>query len=193
MSCLKIRDIYEYLDGDLPAGPRADIEDHLRACAKCRRAVEERRILEEAASGLRPLEVPADFADRVMSRIPTVKPVLPAWLIALAGSLAGLAGILAFLLLSGRNVATSLGQLNNSLWLLAKNVTVFVGKSAAVFSQAGKIVRSFLLVSAKGLGILTTLVNPGVQAALVVLTLVLGLTLFITLRRKIMWETNHEK
>ncbi|MEW5900643.1 MAG: zf-HC2 domain-containing protein [Acidobacteriota bacterium] len=187
MTCLKLRDIHEYLEGDFPPEKRKDFEGHLRLCAKCRQAVEERRILTEAASSLPPLEVPADFAKRVMSRIPAAKSGLPAWLVGLAGGLASLAGILTFFFLSGRNLAASLSDLDNSLWQLAKNATVFVGKSAALLSQAGKIISSFLQVSAKGLSILTTLVSPGTQAALIALTLALGLTLFVALKKKIRW------
>lgn len=187
MTHLKIREIYEYLDGDLPADRRGAFEDHLRDCARCRQAVEERRMLSEAASGIPWFEAPADFSERVMSRIPGPKPGLSGWAIALAGGLSGLAGLLVYLLLSGRSLVASLSQVNNSLWKLAKNVAVFFGKSAAVLSQAGKLIRTFLQVSLKSLGILTNLVSQEAQAALLLFTLVLCLSLFLALRRKIMW------
>ena len=72
------RQLYEYLQDELPAADRARLEEHLRSCARCARALTGIR----DASGLlsRPATLPSDersdqfweaFADRVLERIRT--------------------------------------------------------------------------------------------------------------------------
>jgi len=58
--CRKIqKDMDRYLDGELPAEKIHTFEDHLRACAKCRRALElKREQRRQRVLGLIPTEVP---------------------------------------------------------------------------------------------------------------------------------------
>jgi predicted anti-sigma-YlaC factor YlaD len=69
MSCTKPEDIYAYLEGDLSAEDARRLEAHALSCPACRAAIEDRRRLLRAASLLSPIEVPDDFAARILCRL----------------------------------------------------------------------------------------------------------------------------
>jgi predicted anti-sigma-YlaC factor YlaD len=187
MSCLKIADIYAYLEKEFSPAQTEKIEKHLSSCPRCREAVEERNLLAEAASSLPDLDMPADFAEQVMARIVPVKRRLPAWLIALAAGLSALVFFLIIVLIfSGKNALTLLANVNHSFWEYAKNATVFMAKLVTLLVLAGKVLSSLTQSLYKGLTLLTTLISPGVQIFIMTLTLVLFITLIYVLRKKFM-------
>lgn len=187
MSCLKIVEIYAYLDGESPADQREKIERHLSACPKCREAVEERKLLTEAASSLPSLDIPTDFTGRVMAKIAPAKRHLPVWLIAFAAGLSSLVLLLIIVAISGGKYLLSLlTTLNHSMWEYAKNVAVFIAKLVTILSLAGKVLSLLTQPFYKGLTLLTTLISPGVQIFIITLTLVLFITFFYVLRKKFM-------
>lgn len=187
MSCLKIADIYAYLEEELPAGQREKIERHLSVCSRCRDAVEERRLLTEAASSLPDLDIPADFTERVMAKIAPAKRHLPVWLIAFAAGLSSLTLLLTLVVISGEGNLLSLWtSLSHSLWANAKNAVVLMAKLITVLSAAGKVLSSLFHLIYKGFSLLTSLISPAAQILIMTLTLVLFITLFYLLRKKFM-------
>jgi len=58
MSCLRLDQIYLYLEGQLPASEIKELEKHLASCLKCQEAVEERKVLLQASQTLPLLETP---------------------------------------------------------------------------------------------------------------------------------------
>jgi len=185
MNCCQINDIYDYIEGSLPPGRRQDMEGHLEACPKCRRAVEERKLISGAASALPPLELPADFTDRVMSRIAPEKAKLPVWLIILASlsSLVALGSVA--LIASGRSLMGIALGAGHSFWEYAKSAAVLTAKAATLLSLAGKIIQSLLESAAKGLSLANSLVSPWLQVVILGLMTALIISLAFAARKKI--------
>jgi anti-sigma factor RsiW len=184
MNCCPINDIYEYIEASLPAGRRQKMEAHLKACPKCRRAVEERQRIAAAAFSLPPLEVPADFTDGVMSRIGPARTRFPVWLIILASFSSLLALGSVALIASGKNlIGTALGA-SHSLWEYAKNAAVLTAKVMTLLSLTGKTVRSLFESAARGLSAADALISPALLAVILILMTVLAISLGLAARKK---------
>lgn len=70
MRCAEVgRLVDRYVDGGLPAGQRAGIERHARACAACRVLVAEAREVRRRLAAEAAVAAPRGFADRVMDRV----------------------------------------------------------------------------------------------------------------------------
>jgi predicted anti-sigma-YlaC factor YlaD len=184
MSCLKIGDLYDYLEGGLSAERSGGVEDHLRVCPRCRRALEERKLIAEAASSLPPFEVPEDFPKRVMSRLSAAKARNSAWLIALTSGSSLLILISGVLIVSGRSALEFLTSANRAFWESAKTAAVFMAKLAALISLTGRTLRSLLEAGTKSLSVLTSFVPPGLQIFVIVLALGILASLLYGLRKK---------
>jgi len=185
MSCLRISAIYAYLEGDLAPEQRDHTERHLSGCPRCRAAVEERRLLGEAFSGLLPLEVPAGFPERVMAALGPARRLLPAWLaILLSGS--GVAFLFFLLFLSsGRNLLSLLNGVNNSLWGFAKSVAVFAAKAATLISTLGKALQPIGRALSNTLIELASVVSPAAQAIILIASSALLAALFYLIGKKL--------
>lgn len=187
MSCLKIDEIYAYIDDELGARQRQDIKEHLGVCAKCREAVEKRRLIGEAASCLAPLEVPSDFAQQVMARIASKSFALPVWLTAAVIGLSSLGLICLVLVASGgRNALTLLSYVHHSFWAAVKNMMVLTAKLMTALSLVGKAVGPLGRSALKGFSLLTTLISPELQILIITSTLITLTALFYALRKKIL-------
>lgn len=185
MNCLKIRDLYDFLEGDLSPDAAGRIEDHLRVCRRCSRAVEERRLIAEAASSLPPFEVPEDFAAQIMARIAPIGARKPVWLVGLAAATSVLTLISAALIASGKSALEFLSGASHAFWESVKSAAVLAAKLAAVLPILGKILRSLFEAASKGLNVLTSLVHPGLQVFIVLLALGVLATLFFGMRKKL--------
>lgn len=185
MSCPTIRDIYEYIEGGLSPERDREMERHLSFCPGCRRAVEERKLLAGAVSGLPPFAVPDDFTDRVMTRVASLKIKRPAWLIILLSGTAGLA-ILSFMLMaSGGSLLELITRASHSLWGYVKTGAVLAAKVATILNLAVTTLRPLLEAGTKGLSLLTSLVHPGIQALILILALGAAVSLFLGMRKKL--------
>ncbi|MCX8005831.1 MAG: zf-HC2 domain-containing protein, partial [Burkholderiaceae bacterium] len=109
MNCARIAPLLDaHLDGELPAATVQQVEDHLRACARCRASVQRlralRQLLQEAA---RDTAAPPALRQRLLtaveSPVPAPPSARPLWLAAAPG-LAALA--LASYLLFARTAST---------------------------------------------------------------------------------------
>ncbi len=69
MTCLHIDQICLFIEKDLSLEEARKVERHLASCAKCRNAVDERRMLLQAAESLPVLQAPPDFPQQVMAKI----------------------------------------------------------------------------------------------------------------------------
>ena len=81
-----------YLDGELAAGARSEVEDHLRSCAACARHLEELAAVDAAAREL-PVAAPPGYFDtlpaRVRARLPAPRRrTAPVWVWAAAAGIA---------------------------------------------------------------------------------------------------------
>ncbi|HUU37869.1 MAG TPA: zf-HC2 domain-containing protein [Candidatus Desulfaltia sp.] len=184
MSCLKISDLYDYLEGGLSPEQRNSIEEHLRVCRRCRRAVEERRLIAEAASTLPPFEVPENFPERVMSRLSRSRARNSGWLIALVSVSSLFALISVALIASGRSALEFFASASQTFLESAKNAAVLTAKLAVLVSLTGRTLRSLLEAGTKSLSVLTSFLHPGLQILILVLAMGLVVSLFFGLRKK---------
>jgi len=193
MSCLRIDLVYSYLEGEFPPSEVREFEDHLGSCPKCRQILEDRRSFLEAANTLPTLEVPEDFADRVMERIPGGKSSLFGWLMALVTGLASLfASLLGFYLTTGEDLASLAVRMNRSLWDSLKNGVVLSGKFLKLILLALNLFMNLVLGIVKKLTVLTSIVRPEALALLFVLTLGLTTAFFYGFGKKLFWEKNDD-
>lgn len=187
MNCLKVAEIYAYLENDLPPETRADIDEHLKLCLKCRQEVEERRYLTEAASSLPALDLPDDLARRVMAKISSPAPSLPVWLSAFIVGLSSLGLVSLLLILSGGKSAFAiLAGFNHSILVYLKNSTVWLAKAMTLLTSVGKVIQTLALALLKGISLLTTLASPGVQALALTMTLVAFISLYLAFKKKLL-------
>jgi anti-sigma factor RsiW len=187
MSCLKVAEVYAYLEDDLLPEQRADIEKHLKLCPKCRQAVEERRYLTEVASSLPALEVPDDLVRRVMVKISSRPSSLPVWLTAFIVGLSSLGLLCLLLILSGGKSAFAiLAGFNHSILIYLKNSTVWLAKAMALLASAGKVIQTLALAFFKGISLLTMLISPGIQVLVLTMTLAAFISLCLALKKKLL-------
>jgi anti-sigma factor RsiW len=172
MSCLKISDIYAYLEGDLAPEQRGQAEEHLSGCPRCRAAAEERRFLGEAFSSLTLLHPPAGFTERVMAALGPARRPLPAWLIVLSSGSAVASLLFVLFLSSGRNLLSLLNGINDSLWGYAKSAAVFAARTATLISAVGKALRPIGRAISDTFFELASAVSPAAQAGIAIVSCV---------------------
>ncbi|MBN2409380.1 MAG: zf-HC2 domain-containing protein [Candidatus Aminicenantes bacterium] len=185
MSCPRISDLYEYLDGGMSPQKVNNIEGHLRVCPRCRRAVEERRLIAAAASSLAPFDVPEDFPERVMSRLPGSQPRSRGWLAALAAGTSVLTLILVVMIASGKSGLEFMKGAGGTFWESIKTIALITAKAASFVSLVGRTLRTLLEAGVKGLSLLTSFVPPGAQVFILVVVLGVLATFFYGMRKKL--------
>ena len=123
MNCLSLDQVYLYHEDELTQEESSGIADHIASCEQCRNAVEDRRILVEAAESLKPLQVPPDFSHQIMARIFPQKSQFRIWIAALATGFSLVVAIfLAAFLQSDLSLSGTFIQLNRSLWSFVSNL-----------------------------------------------------------------------
>ena len=201
MNCASIGRIYDYLDGSLTAGERAAFEAHLAGCPGCRRALDERRAIAEAATSLPPLEVPDEFILGVMSRLdlsaPEKAPAKRARGFRLAPALtaASALGAVAIVvsLITGNGLFGILLGLARSLRTTTLSSIQGILKAARVVIHLGKMAADFLSGLIEGVGIATSFIGPEVQVVVVATVLIGTLAAGIAYGRKLHLEKDHDQ
>jgi hypothetical protein len=187
MGCLTIGQIYLFLDKELPPEETQRIQNHLDSCSKCRNAVEERRLLVQAAESLPFIKLPPDFTQQVMARIFPDKVSFHIWVRAIAGGLA--ATVFAFFLfyiLSGKNLAELSISISQFFLSVFRGLSTGVVKIFKLLWHLINIIVQFFGFLFKGFSNLTSILSPEVQAGIIALTLLALALLFFGVRRKLM-------
>jgi len=194
MTCLRPDVLDLYLEGELEAAERREGEAHLDACPACRRRLEDRRTLDQAAAALPPIEIPPDFAAMVLGRLPAAEPVAAR----ARGRLASAAAAAGLLLAGFLGVYLATGQsLMGVLMSLGRALMAFLSLIVPLFAKVLKIVPVFARLAweiagalLRGLGVFSSSLRPEAQGiilaagfALVILT-VFGLKTIESLGRK---------
>ncbi len=186
MNCLSLDQVYLYLENELTHEESSDIAGHVASCEKCRDAVEDRRILMEAAESLPPLQVPPDFTQQIMARIFPQKSQIRIWIAALATGFSLVVAIfLAAFLQSDLSLSGTFIQLNRGLWSFVSNLSVFFIKLIKVISLTFNLLVQLSSYVYKAFASMTSVIGIEVQITLIVLTILLSVTAFYGVRRKI--------
>ncbi len=183
MSCLNADQIDRYLEGELDRTEREDFERHLGTCPACRRAVDDWRLLSEAAAGLPALELPPDFSLRVMARIEAdhKAPVsVFGWLALGAAALVSLFSVLVgVLILSGHSLTGLILGLEGFLVTTFKSGALLFGQATSAIGLVVSVVRHYLSAlwdALSGFGSVIPL--PTAVAILAVQALIIGVAAF---------------
>jgi hypothetical protein len=185
MSCLRIDQIYLYLEAELSPEETQSLKEHISSCIKCKTAVEEREFLVKASKSLPPLEIPSDFTQRVLDQIFPRITSLREWLTTAAiGISSAVLAFFAFYLLSGQNLAHLFINLNRMALNLFRNFIVVLAKAAKLISLVIKVFLKVGSMLVNGLASLTTLLNPEIQIILILLTIILSALLLYGAKRK---------
>lgn len=185
MSCLRIDQIYPFIEGDLPPNEKRSIEAHISSCNKCKTAVQERRLLVEASQSLPVWEVPQNFTQRVLANIVPKRITFRDWVVTAAIGLSS--AVLAFFvvyLVSGQTLADVFINLNRSALNLFQNIVVVSAKAAKLISVGIQIILKIASLIMKGLGSLTTILGPELQIGLILLTVIITALLLFGAKRK---------
>ena len=148
MSCLNADQVDRYVEGEMDRAARGDFERHLGTCPSCRRAVEDWRLLSEAAAGLPALPMPADFSQRVMARIEAGRrsPVsVFGWLALGSAALVSLVSVLVgVLVLSGHSLTGLVLGLEGFLVTTFKSGALLFGQATSAIGLVVSVVRHYL-------------------------------------------------
>ena len=186
MTCLSVEQIYLYIEKELPPVKKREIQKHLTGCSKCQKAVEERKVLLQAAESLPVWETPLDFTQQVMARIfqPRVSPL--AWLGAVASGFASMIlAVVLFALVTGQNFSDLLRGSYYAVLDAVKNLSPLFAKILKLVSLLLKILQQFGEFLVKGLTLLTSLISPQVQIIIIMAAIIITASSVYGLRKKL--------
>lgn len=187
MNCLRIDQIYLFLEGELSSEKNRSIEDHISSCEKCRKAVEERKLLVEASQSLPVWETPQDFTQRVLAHIFPKRITLRDWIVTASIGLSS--AVLAFFvvyLISGHNLANVFINLNRTVLNLFQNIVVALVKTAKLISIGIQVILKIVSLILKGFASLTTILSPELQIGLIALAAIFTALMLFEAKRKLL-------
>ena len=187
MNCLRIDQVYLFLEGELSPKEQRSIRDHISSCEKCHNAVEERRLLIEASQSLPAWETPQDFTQRVLAHIFPKRIAFRDWIITATIGLSS--AVLAFFvvyLISGQNLADLFINLNRTVLNLFQNIVVVLVKTAKLISVGIQVIFKIGSLILKGFASLTTIMSPELQIGFIALTVAFIALLLFGAKRKLL-------
>lgn len=186
MSCPDLTQIYAYLDGELVAEGRLQLEEHLATCSRCRRLVADRRLFLEASSSLPGPDLPPDFSERVMANLTPLKSPVRLWLWLAGGVYLAFSLVVAGLALGTRTpLFSACLQIFKNLFNLAADLSSFIIR---LIQQSYGLIKALRIL----VGVLTRLladIFPSGSLGLV--ALVLGGSLSLGLIWMLLRPANH--
>ena len=187
MNCLGFDQIYLFLEGELSPKEHQLVVDHISACTKCKKAVEERKLLVEASQSLPEWEIPQDFTQHILARIFPTRIRLRDWVVTISiGLSSAVLAFFAVFLISGQNLADLFINLNQTALSLFQNIVVLLVKTAKLISVGIQVIFKLASLILKGLTSLTTIINTELQIGLIALTVVITALLLLGAKRKLL-------
>jgi len=192
MNCLTVQQMYSFLDGDLPPAEKENIEKHLAACEACRKALDARRCLDEAASALPDVAVPEDFCAQVMARLPLAPIPAPAksrrkLVFAASGIAAIPIGVFLAAVFWGPGFSAFLQKAEETFGAYLHNAANFAAKVVKIIVLAGKILGDLAGQILGTLRAITDMIGAEAIAVLAAGTLLILVTGGYFLRRRILF------
>lgn len=187
MKCLNIEQIYLYIEKELSLGENKKIEEHLTICPKCKKALEERRLLLQATESLPLWQTPPDFTQQVMARIFPAKVSLKAWLGAVsAGFVSLILALFIFFLATGQNLSSLALSFYDTILNLIRNFSPIFVKLIKLASLFVKILQQLSEYIIKGFTLLTTIISPEIQIIIITITIILIASSIYGIRKKLL-------
>jgi predicted anti-sigma-YlaC factor YlaD len=187
MNCLRIDQVYLFLEGEFSSEENRSIENHISSCEKCRKAVEERKLLVEASQSLPVWETPHDFTQHVLAHIFPKRITLRDWIVTTSIGLSS--AVLAFFvvhLISGQNLADLFINLNRTVLNLFQNIVVVLVKTAKLISVGIQVILKIVSLMLKGFASLTTILSLEFQIGLIALSTIFIVLLLFGAKRKLL-------
>lgn len=186
MKCLRIEQIYLYLEKELSPAEDRKIHKHLAACPKCKKAVGERKLLLQASESLPLWKTPPDFAQQVMARIFPEKVSVWAWLGAAASGFASMVlAVVLFALVTGQSLSSLLFSIYHTGLNFLKDLSPLFVKILKVATLLIKILQQLGELLLKGLTLLPTIISPPVQIILIAVAVLFIASSIYGIRRKL--------
>lgn len=186
MRCFSIGQIYLYIEKELSPAEDREVHKHLATCPKCKKAVEERRLLLHAAESLPLWETPPDFTQQVMARIFPERVSPLAWLGAVASGVATMfLAVFLFTLATGQNFSSLLHNFYHTFLDFIKNLPPLFVKIFTLASLLVKLLLQFGEFLIKSLTLLTTLISPQVQIIIITAAIIFIASSIFGIRRKL--------
>jgi len=186
MRCISIEQIYLYIEKELSPAEDREVHKHLATCPKCKKAVEERRLLLQAAESLPLWKTPPDFTQQVMARIFPERVSPLAWLGAVASGVATMfLAVFLFTLATGQNFSSLLQNFYHTFLDFIKNLPPLFAKILTLASLLVKILLQFGEFLIKGLTLLTTLISPQVQIIIITAAIIFIASSIFGIRKKL--------
>jgi multisubunit Na+/H+ antiporter MnhF subunit len=187
MNCLRVDQIYLFLEGELSPKENRSIKAHLFSCEKCKKAVEDRKLLVEASQSLPAWKAPQELAHRVLANIFPKRIALRDWVVtAVLGLSSAVLAFFVVYLVSGQTLADLFINLNHTALNLFQNIVVLSVKAAKLISVGIQIILKIVSLIIKGLGSLTTILGPELQIGLILLTVIITALLLFGAKRKLL-------
>ena len=187
MNCLRVDQIYLFLEGELSPKENQSIKAHLFSCEKCKKAVEDRKLLVEASQSLPAWEAPQELAHRVLANIFPKRIALRDWVVtAVLGLSSAVLAFFVVYLVSGQTLADLFINLNHTALKLFQNIVVLSVKAVKLISVGIQIILKIVSLIIKGLGSLTTILGPELQIGLILLTVIITALLLFGAKRKLL-------
>jgi len=185
MKCLRIDQIYLYLEKEIAPDETRAIEAHLASCTKCQKAVEERRIFQHAANDLPKWETPPDFTEQIMSLIFPENLSLKNILIAIATYVGFLSlSVLVYFITTGQSLSFFPVRLFHKLIYSGQNFSIFVIKLLKLAQVSVQVILHLSGYLLRVLSHLTTLLNTEVYIFFAIFTLILFALVFLGVGRR---------
>jgi hypothetical protein len=188
VKCLTVERIYSYLEKELSSSESKSIRQHLAGCLKCRKALEERRILHQTIEGLPSWQVPSGFTQQVMDRIFPAKAPLWGWLAALAGGFViFILSLGIYVLATGQNLSSIFINFSQTLWLQIKNLSLVFIKFFKLIYIILKIIRELIEHIFSGFLHISTILGPEVQIPITIILILSSSFIVYGIRRKLLF------
>lgn len=185
MDCLGIDKIYLYLENQLSPEEEQAILKHIAGCGKCREALEERKIFQQAAETLPQWQVPPGFTEKVVQSALkfqiSLKEIIPSFFIGIFM----ISSLAFFLIISkGTSLSNMLTHVFRSLLSSIENISIFLSKAAKIAWIFLSLSLDFAVWSISRLKHILSIFSPEILAFLCISSLLTVILASFFLKKK---------
>ncbi len=176
MNCLRIDQIYSYIENELTDSENKKIKNHLATCKKCTRAVEERKRFLQAANTLPAVDPPPELRENIMAHIFPQK--TQSWLptAAIAFFVLTFTIIITFLA-SGQSLSQFFINFFYSLLDLGKNIVLICSKILKLGTIIIEVIPKLFGYLINSLTTVISFIPTETQIVFIIVTILLSITL----------------